>query len=322
MSCLSNRIEQMYDHELRLGGRAAFQYALLKDVRERKLPIGDFEAVLFYNPGRVHSVMADVSPQTLATRRCFLCPDGLEDKQQTYLYGKEAQTDADAAAQPAAASQAQAADYDNTYAIRVNPFPIFAPHFTISSARHEPQQIKGHYLDMLRLVRDMPDYCIFYNGARCGASAPDHMHFQAVKTGNLPMQVYVDNHRRLPRFCPSARWIHGTDSLALEQELTALIDEFARKKQAPTIEQDQPPRPDDADFNMVSWWNGELNTIIQFRRQSRPACFFAADEAERILISPGAVEMCGVAIVTTQEMFDKLTADKLLQIIEEVSITI
>ena len=293
---LSKKIEGMYDHELTLAGRAAFQYGLLKQVRRKELPIGDFPAVLFFNPGRVHSVMADVSDETLATRQCFLCPEGLEDKQQTFLYGN--------------------------YAIRVNPFPIFAPHFTLSSVQHEPQQIRGHYEDMLRFTTALPEYTIFYNGARCGASAPDHMHFQAIRTGSLPMQVYCDKHGHLPDFCPSARWIQSDSIEDMTARFFALVDEFAAKNQPPTYPQALPPRPDDADFNIISWYNGHYNTIILFRRQSRPACFFAENPEERILISPGAVEMCGVAIVSTEDSFNRLTADKLYKIINEVSITI
>ena len=317
----------MYDHELQLGGRAALQYSLLREVKMRTLPVGDFSAVLFFNPGRVHSVMADVSPETLANRKCFLCPAGLEDKQQTFLYGKEIVSETAASADDAwgaddADVYAACADYDGTYAIRVNPFPIFAPHFTISSVLHEPQQMRGHYADMLRLTRDLPEYAIFYNGARCGASAPDHMHFQAIRQGNLPMQVYVDEHQCLPHFCPSAVWLHGNDIAALEQAFFEQESLYAQKHQPPTCPQDMPPRPDSADFNAVSWFNGEYNTIILFRRQSRPACFFAEDPGERILISPGAVEMCGVAIVTTLDSFHRLTPKKLQDIIEEVSVTL
>ncbi|MBO4621302.1 MAG: DUF4922 domain-containing protein [Paludibacteraceae bacterium] len=308
MSPLAAKIESMYDLELTPGGRAAFQYGLLRDVRRKDLPVGDFPAVLFFNPGRVHSVMADVSRETLAHRQCFLCPEGLEDKQQTYIMGR----DADCYGEP----------FEHQYALRVNPFPIFAPHFTLSSAQHEPQQIRGHYEDMLRFTTALPEYTIFYNGARCGASAPDHMHFQAVRTGNLPMQVYVDQHRRLPDFCPSARWIHADSIEEMSRQFFALVDEFALKTQPPTYPQALPPRPDAADFNIISWWSGQYNTIVLFRRQSRPACFFAEREEERILISPGAVEMCGVAIVSNEASFERLTADKLYEIINEVSITI
>lgn len=298
----------MYDHELTLAGRAAFQYGLLKDVKRKELPIGDFPAVLFFNPGRVHSVMADVSKETLATRQCFLCPEGLEDKQQTMLWGPHYQPEATA--------------FGGDYAIRVNPFPIFVPHFTLSSVQHEPQQIRGHYEDMLRFTTALPEYTVFYNGARCGASAPDHMHFQAIPMNSLPMQVYADKHGRLPDFCPSARWIQSDSIEDMSHQFFALVDEFAAKIQPPTCPQALPPRPDDADFNIISWYNGHYNTIILFRRQSRPACFFAENPEERILISPGAVEMCGVAIVSTEDSFNRLTSEKLYAIINEVSITI
>ena len=304
MSLLSQKIESMYDHELTLGGRAAFQYNLLRLVKRKELPIGDFPAFLFFNPGRVHSVMADVSDETLAHRQCFLCPEGLEDKQQTFLWDPTMHEGAP------------------RYAIRVNPFPIFAPHFTISTVRHEPQQIRGHYEDMLRFTTELPEYTIFYNGARCGASAPDHMHFQAIPMNSLPMQVYVDQHGRLPEFCPSARWIQSNSIEDMTARFFALVDEFARKQQQPTCPQAMPPRPDDADFNIISWYNGHYNTVILFRRQSRPACFFAENPEERILISPGAVEMCGVAIVSTEDSFQRLTANKLQAIINEVSITV
>ena len=307
MSQLASKIESMYDHELSLDGRAAFQYGLLRSVLRKDLTLGDFPAVLFFNPGRVHSVMADVSDETLAHRQCFLCPEGLEDKQQTYLFGKGVQP--------------EQAHYDGTYAIRVNPFPIFAPHFTLSSVQHEPQQIAGHYNDMLRFTTDLPEYTVFYNGARCGASAPDHMHFQAIRTGNLPLQVYVDTHHRLPDFCPSARWIQADNIQDMHARFFALVEEFSHIVQPPTCPQALPPRPDKADFNIISWYNGQYNTVVLFRRQSRPACFFAEKPEERILISPGAVEMCGVAIVSTEDDFHRLTPDKFKQIITEVSIT-
>lgn len=297
MSELSEQINRMYDHELTLGGRAALQYGLLKDVRRKELAIGDFPSFLFFNPGRVHSVMADVSAKTLAERKCFLCPDGLETMQQTFTWNVGA-----------------------GYYIRVNPFPIFHHHFTISSIQHEPQQIKGHYTDMLRLAEALPEYTIFYNGARCGASAPDHMHFQAVPMNSLPMQVYCDEKGHTPDFCPSAHLVKGESIEEMERQVMALIERYAHMDIRPTIEQALPPRPDDADFNMVSWWNGHYNTLIQFRRQSRPACFFAENPEERMLISPGAVEMSGVAIVSSEEAFERLTADWLHRIIREVSV--
>lgn len=285
---LTEQIEQMYDYELTLGGRAAKQYGLLDSVMRKDLPIEGFPSYLLYNPGRKHSVMADVSPEVLAHRQCFLCPEGVEDKQQALAW--------------------------ENYVIRVNPFPIFRHHFTISSAQHEPQRIKGHYLDMLHLAEQLPTYSIFYNGPRCGASAPDHMHFQAVPMNSLPLQTWCDEHisgnrsndevliERIPVFCPSSFLIESKQEDGMERALFSLIDLFCN------------------DFNIVSWkHNGQFRSIIYFRSKSRPDCFFAEDEREQILFSPATVEMSGVGIVSSEDSFHKIDADRLHQMICEVS---
>lgn len=282
----------MYDYELSLDGRAAKQYALLRSVLRKDLPIDGLPTYLVFNPGRVHSVMADVSAKALAERKCFLCPDGIEDKQQTLVW--------------------------EGYAIRVNPFPIFEHHYTVSSLVHEPQRIRGHYRDMLTLASALPHYTLFYNGPRCGASAPDHMHFQAVPQGSLPLQVWCDEHGAWPHdgevlteqvtvFCPSAHLISGRDKEAMETALQSVITDHGH------------------DFNIASWQHeqdGRLlwRTLIIFRSKTRPACFFAENESERILFSPGTVEMCGVGVVSSEDSFRKIDAPTLRSMIHEVSL--
>lgn len=326
---LAEKIEQMFALELSLGGRAAKQYALLDSVKRKELPIDGLDSYLLFNPGRVRSVMADVSPETLAHRKCFLCPDGVEDKQQSLPWGD--------------------------YVIRINPFPIFRRHLTISSAKHEPQLIGGHYENMLRLAAELPEYAIFYNGPRCGASAPDHMHFQAVPINALPLQRWSDLHatsmrllvdvewtssglshnaentatlpqndncqpqnptkncailqfcnteiRKIDVFCPSAYLITGKNIDEMEAIRKRLINAIGH------------------DINVISWVkDGFYKSIIIFRSKSRPDCFFAESDEERILISPATVEMAGVAIVASEDSFNKLDARKLRNIIREVSL--
>lgn len=321
---LAETINAMYDYELSLGGRASKQYALLQDVKRRELPLGDFPSLLFFNPGRIRSVMADVSAETLAKRPCFLCPSGLEEMQQTYIW-EPASPLADVNDTNDTIPSGNTATAPHTvnkgYYVRVNPFPIFHHHFTISSMLHEPQQLRGHYRDMLLLAEEMPEYTIFYNGPRCGASAPDHMHFQAVPIGSLPMQTYCDTHGHTSAFCPSAHLVEGSDILDMERQLFALIGEYHRKDIRPTVPQQDPPCLDDADFNLITWYTqGRYKSVILFRRQARPACFFADNPDERILMSPGAVEMSGVGIVSDEACFHRLTAHKLHEIIREVSV--
>ena len=151
---LFKEITEMFSRELELRGRAFVNYGALDQVEVKDMTIDGFPAKLFFNPARVRSVMADVSPEALQKRACFLCPDGLEPLQLTTVWNSPA---------------------GQTYFIRVNPFPIFNHHFTISSAIHERQTFAPHMESMLHLAQAMPEMSIFYNGPMCGASAPDHM---------------------------------------------------------------------------------------------------------------------------------------------------
>ena len=157
----------MFSRELASHGRAFVNYQALSQVEVKNMTIDGFPAKLFFNPARVRSVMADVSPEALQKRACFLCPDGVEEHQLTHNWDSPT---------------------GHTYYIRVNPFPIFSPHFTVSSSVHERQELLPHLESMLHLAKELPEMTIFYNGPMCGASAPDHMHFQAVPRHSLPIE--------------------------------------------------------------------------------------------------------------------------------------
>ena len=297
----------MFSRELELRGRAFVNYGALKEVEVKDMTIDGFPAKLFFNPARVRSVMADVSPEALKKRACFLCPDGLEPLQLTTVWDSPT---------------------GQTYFIRVNPFPIFNHHFTISSAIHERQTFAPHMESMLHLAQAMPEMSIFYNGPMCGASAPDHMHFQAVPRHSMPIEDHFDTNYA------NAVLVQESD---LQSHLTALkkvlslasIPENASQTGSLTAgasrTEEWEPR-----WNIISWYepasspnsliasSPKFNTIVFFRRESRPQCFFAP-ENERILFSPGTVEMGGIGIVANRESFDRLTPEKLRDIIREVA---
>ena len=161
----------MFSRELASHGRAFVNYQALSGVEVKDMTIDGFPAKLFFNPARVRSVMADVSPEALQKRACFLCPDGVEEHQLTHNWDSPT---------------------GHTYYIRVNPFPIFSPHFTVSSSVHERQELLPHLESMLHLAKELPEMTIFYNGPMCGASAPDHMHFQAVPRHSMPIEDHFD----------------------------------------------------------------------------------------------------------------------------------
>lgn len=316
----------MFSRELASHGRAFVNYQALSQVEVKDMTIDGFPAKLFFNPARVRSVMADVSPEALQKRACFLCPDGVEENQLTHNW--ESPT-------------------GHTYYIRVNPFPIFSPHFTVSSSVHERQELLPHLEAMLHLAKELPEMTIFYNGPMCGASAPDHMHFQAVPRHSLPIEDHFSTNYA------NAILVQEADlrsHLAAVKRVLSLgtIPEEASQTGSLTIgashAEEYEPR-----WNIISWYEPEqstggtpiyspqgdlqrsvlqqsdlqpagrsYNTIIFFRRESRPMCFFAP-EPERILFSPATVEMGGIGIVANRESFDRLTPARLRDIIREVA---
>ena len=304
MSPLAQTIDRMFSRELSFHGRAFCNYQALALVESKEMPCDGFPARLFFNPARVASVMAKVDEETLRHRKCFLCPDGLEDKQQTEVWK---------------ASSGQ------EYWIRVNPFPIFDHHFTVSAAWHCRQQIDGHYADMLELACQLPEYALFYNGPMCGASAPDHMHFQAVPSLSLPMERVVREGKFLrkisvregvgiysiEKYVEGAFVLQGSDASALRRQFAYLV----------SLGEIQTEREWEPRMNILSWHaDGMFTTVVYFRAESRPECFWSEDEKERILISPASVEMSGVAIVSSHDSFEKITPVRLGEIIKEVSL--
>ena len=289
----------MFSRELDAHGRAFINYQALAQVEVKDMTIDGFPAKLFFNPARVRSVMADVSPEALQKRACFLCPDGVEEHQLTHNWDSPT---------------------GHTYYIRVNPFPMFSPHFTVSSSVHERQELLPHLESMLHLAKELPEMTIFYNGPMCGASAPDHMHFQAVPRHSLPIEDHFDTNYANAILVQEADL---QDHLAAVKRILAMgtIPEEASQTGSLTVgashAEEYEPR-----WNIVSWYepasSPKFNTIVFFRKESRPMCFFAP-EPERILFSPATVEMAGIGIVANRESFDRLTPSKLRDIIREVA---
>ncbi len=290
----------MFSRELAAHGRAFVNYEGLKEVQSKHFNFAGLETEVRFNPARVRSVMAMVDKASLAARACFLCPSGLEEKQLT--------------------TEWNIPNKEEKYLIRVNPFPIFNHHFTISYGEHVPQRIGYHFPNMLLLADDLPEYTIFYNGPACGASAPDHMHFQAVPMGSLPVQKWVDAGHALadtPYFI-GARYLVFTDREDGIQQFNNLMAQYPIHTE---VEEEEPR------VNVIAWKHqaedttkeDEYRVVIFFRAESRPNCFFTENEAERILFSPASVEMSGIGVVSDATSFEKITEDKFLAIIQEVS---
>lgn len=144
------KIAEFFEEQLRRWPEVAQRFEALNRVETKRA--GGYRVQ--FNPERVRSTAAKVDAEAIAARPCFLCR----------------------ANRPA---QQMALEWEDLE-ILVNPFPIFPGHLTIAARCHTPQTLLGRTEQMRRLSRELPGYTVFFNGAKSGASAPDHFHFQAV----------------------------------------------------------------------------------------------------------------------------------------------
>lgn len=313
---IEQEIEKMYFDELALEKRAFINYGALEGVCKKGVTLGEIELEFHFNPARVRSVMAKVDEASIKSRQCFLCPEGIGAEQLTTDWISPATK--------------------NGYWFRVNPFPIFHKHFTISANVHTKQQIAGRYGDMLALTDVLPNYVVFYNGPKCGASAPDHFHFQAFPKGHLPVEKMISRKCGYKRVIESDKCsVYEIDSyirggyVIVSQYIEEMEEKFGFICDNGTIhttikEPDEKPveSPEwEPRMNVVSWKSeGKYTTIVFCREMSRPLCFWDEREGFRVFISPGTVEMGGLMLTSDLNTFENTTWKLLSSILEEVSL--
>ena len=204
-------------------------------------------------------------------------------------------------------------DLSNDYEWLVNPFPILRRHYTIVSKRHRPQRILEAYKAMIQATKALPEeYIVFYNGPRCGASAPDHLHLQAGIGEGIPLVEYAKGlaaEGRIQAISPFGYLIYLIHD-------TEQVDAFNHLyEQLPIPQGEEEPY-----MNVVAYRKGERVTLIVIpRRAHRPRCYSAEGEA-LYLISPGALDMCGLIVTPRREDYERLTAQKAADILCEVGV--
>ena len=276
-------------------------YELFGQGRERKIQCTGFSVRLQYNPGRMRSSTAPVGDRDRNDRPCFLCLNHLPEAQKGILYRGE-------------------------YLILCNPMPVFSSHFTVSHLDHRPQTITEHVDNYLQLIADLgPGWTVLYNGPKCGASAPDHLHFQAIPSGQMPIEKEMRDEKRLALMTKvddgvalyrvrglgrEAMVLEGDHSITLGNAFKRFLD--ALKK---VLLVDEEPMVNIAGYHEErTWW-----LVIFPRRKHRPAAFFREGDA-RMMVSPGVIDMAGFLITPVERDFDRLDAAAVEGIYREVSL--
>ncbi len=267
-------------------------------IKEFKLDGGSSIKVQF-NPERITSSTAKVDAKSIQQRPCFLCNEN-RPKEQKGL------------------------KFNNDYLILVNPFPIFSKHLTIVHKKHTDQLIEKHFNSILSLAKALPEFTIFYNGPKCGASAPDHFHFQAGIKDFLPIEeeyrnrIFTElliktNEIQLLTWKNYSRQIITLDSNSEKKSCTLFQKIFSLLKELQTTETEPM-------INILSYFeNGRYIVHISPRVRHRPDCYFAEGEAQ-ILLSPASVDLGGVFITPREEDFNKMTKEDIQSILNQVCI--
>ena len=276
---------------------AAKNYSSLKKVKVKTFDFDDYHIDIQFNPERILSSAAKVDAQSIEARPCFLCQKNLPPQQHGLLF-------------------------ENEYLVLVNPFPIFPEHLTIPNLRHTDQRIKGNFGSMLNLAAGLDDFVIFYNGPKCGASAPDHLHFQAGIKGFLPIEAdhLNDNCCREVRQINSVTISHWPDYqrgivTLKSNNKSDLADCFDRIYAKLKVLQ-----PDEAEpmLNILATFeNGYWAIHIFPRTLHRPVQYFETGH-KQIVLSPASVDMGGVLITPREEDFNKISADDVKDIFKQV----
>ncbi len=289
-------------------------FRALRKVTNKKMTVGGMEVTAQFNPARIASSVVETSPKK---RPCFLCTENRPKEQIALKYDGHR---------------------GKSYDILVNPYPIFNDHIVIALATHSEQSIWKRFVDLLDLSRSCPKFIFFYNGPKCGASAPEHHHFQAIGRGKLPVENDID------RLLDSLGGVVGDPSASVElEELTSENDaelfhyhKFTRGifvlrgktvksvarlfyrllDCAPLTDDDKEPK-----FNLFTYYkSGEYRCIVIFRSKHCPHHYFSTGE-DHLTMSPGCVDLAGYFIVPVPEDFEKISPELLEEVLADVSLS-
>ena len=291
-------ISRFFNRQLEVWTDARHRFRDLKHVETRQF---SDQLKLQWNPARIVSTGAKIDKKTLGERPCFLCDKNRPKEQMSK-------------------------QIDEKFHLLVNPFPILPVHFTIPARKHQPQLIYKNYGEMHRFISLHSDLMVFYNGPKCGASAPDHLHFQAGTNGILPLQT---NWQRLSRNLTDIISLNDEEKISVVRDFIVpafvIISKSAESDEAlfRRLYKAMPQRGDETEpmMNIISWRKGEeFISVVIPREKHRPKAYFAEGDAQ-FVVSPGALDMSGLIITPREEDFRKLTEEKALSLLQECGVS-
>lgn len=299
-SVTSAQADQLIIDQLAVWPQAADNFAALANVKVKQLDVDGMNIKIQFNPARIVSSSAKVDAKSLKERKCFLCEANRPAVQTGLTWGM-----------------------DGKYTVLINPFPIFPRHLTIPDNSHVDQLIVDRVEDMFRLAEDLDEYTVFYNGPKCGASAPDHMHFQAGNSDFLTIAETLENAELKSLIVEDEAVLSVVDTLPMKMfvldatDYVGAVAMFRRMYDAlPVPEGEREPM-----MNVLCYTTAAgMRMVIIPRKQHRPS-FYGTEGPDTMLLSPASVDMGGVFITPLEKDFDKIDADIVRRIFDELCLS-
>jgi SpoIID/LytB domain protein len=316
---MTGQVEKFIKDQLSVWPEVSARFRALKSAGVRRLEVGGLEVVLQHNPARLASAVAGTPADSLKDSPCFLCRENLPPEQAVLPFeGRKGRK----------------------YRIQINPFPIFPQHLVIASEKHQPQSIWHHFVDMLDLARTLNGFTVFYNGPESGASAPEHLHFQACPKGLMPLEVRMDAlldrireesleevHYDLPgeveyltrvqeavvyhykHFMRGVFALRGRTSKSVGKLFYRLLESV------PVTEGEKEPK-----FNLFVWYDGTEYRAIVVLRECHHTHHFYSDGPDHLTMAPGCADVAGFLIVPDPSDYAKLDAGLLESLLDEAAV--
>jgi len=286
-------IEELFKRQVRVWPQLAKGVEGLARAETRPLRIDWFDVFVRHIPHRVGSTTASVDRESIAKRPCFLCAGNLPPEEEGLRFDKD-------------------------FTIYCNPFPIVDHHLTIPHREHGLQQIANRFGNLLDLAAAMPGYFVIYNGPECGASAPDHMHFQAGSRGLFPIEKDTAGLNggqaflpvtvfTVPNYARNVFLLRGRDRSALIHRMEraiGLLAEATGKRAEPMV-------------NIAVFYEGGAWVAYLFpRKKHRPEVFYTGE----LTVSPASIDLCGIFVVPLAQDFERITGDAIAAIFREITL--
>jgi len=279
-----HQVEDLFKRQLRAWPQLSKGVEGLARATTRPVKIDWFDIFVRHIPHRMASTTAVVDRESIAKRPCFLCASNLPLEEEGL-------------------------PFDENFTIYCNPFPIVDHHLTIAHREHGSQRIANQFGNMLDLAAALTGYFVVYNGPECGASAPDHMHFQAGSRVLFPIEHDTAGLAgiTIPNYARNVFLLRGRDRSALIDRMDRAIDLLANttgKRPEPLV-------------NIAAFHErGEWVSYLFPRGKHRPEVFRTGE----LMVSPASIDLCGIFVVPRAEDFERITGEAIAAIFREVTL--